>query len=538
MLDSWHGGYDRPGDVPASSGGGGGEHPCKLTKRQYDELEFRRHKDGRPMTPYLDGRIVLRLQRGGDQTAEEALLEQAPLFWNGLRSSIGAEKAHRFVPQTWGMRGYFILLVIAVDEDLLKAWLPHDGMKLVRRLERGDARDLKEKIPPEVADAIHLATFPDGPKAVQEILDHLEALSDPNTTIDPNTGKVVPRSEARMPMLGSRARHIELPSDVRAGSEKRRHAAVVALSEVVHGSMSVSDRRHLQIMGVTLIADKAVVSLAPTEVALSAPLRQALGGFTIGEPIVVDRETVDALQSRFDAALHRQDIGNSALRRASTLRPATYRAAVRSGLGIHGMTVIILALVWFFGPWALGTMLPVAGLAAMINLGLLPPLLRWGPDVVEGVRHAVPRIGSAAATMVPAGLIPAKAPPPFDPWSVLARLAPRETDRIREAKARCDRLVAFAAGRMLSREAMDAINSVQIHMPEMISNAAALADEARPQERAAVVARALDVMDAVAAAADDARDELLSEARDRFSTSAGFLETRTNLSLSITEQRT
>lgn len=536
MLDSWHGGYDRPGDVPASSGGAGGEHPRKLTKSQYDEMQARRHKDGRPMNPYLDGRIVLRLQCRNGLTPEETLLDTAPAFWTDLRTSIGSEKAHRFRPQSWGSRGYFVLLVIAVDEDLLRTWLPHNGMKLVRRLERGDARDLNEEIPQEVADAIHLATFPDGPKAVQEILDHLEGLDDPNPTIDPNTGEIVKRDDPRVPMLGSRARHIELPSDSGASRGRRRYAAVVALSEIIHGSMSRSDRRQVRITGVTLTGGRAVVSLAPTEVALSAPLRQALGRFTISEPASIDRNATESLQHRFDMALQQQDIGNSALTKASTLRPATYRAAVRSGLGIHGMTVIILALVWFFGPWAFGTMLPIAGLAAMINLGLLPPLLRWGPDVVDGVRHALPRIGSAATAIVPAGLIPAKAPPPFDPWAVLTRLAPHENDRISKARTKCDRLVAFADGRMLSREAVDAVNSVQIHLPEMISNAAVLADEARPQERIAVIARALDVMDAVAAAADEARDELLSDARDRFSTSAGFLETRTNRSLSITEQ--
>jgi hypothetical protein len=537
MLDSWHGGYDRPGDVPAHSGGGGGERPRKLTKIQYDELQKRRHKDGRPMTPYLDGRIVLRLQCRDGRSALETLLETAPVFWDDLRSSIGSERAHRFKPQSWGTRGYFVLVVIAVDEDLLRTWLPHDRTQLVRRLERGDARDLNEQIPSDVADAIHLATFPDGPRAVQELLDHLEKLDDDGDKVDPVTGMTVRDVDARVPALGGRARHLAMPLAAHPSPNRKRFAAAVALAEVVHGSMSASDRAQVRITGVTLTGTNAIVSIAPTEVMLSRPLREALSRHATIEPARIDVDMAQSLHDRFDMALRQQDIGNSALSKASTLRPATYRAAVRSGLGIHGVTVILLGLVWFFGPWALGTILPVAGLAAIINLGLLPPLLRWGPTALEGARDAVPRIGSAAMGLVPAGMIPTRRPDPIDPWALLERLAPRETDRIEAARAKCDRLLAFADGRMPSQETIDAINSVQIHLPEMVGNAVALAAEARPDERAAVVARALAVMDGVAAAADDARDGLLADARDRFSTTAGFLEARTSTNLTIRDQR-
>lgn len=531
-MDSWHGGYERPGDVPASLGGG---HHRKLTKEEFDERRRREAARLGSEQKYLEGRYVLRLLRRKDEVALDALTNGAPTFWSSVRCVMGSEDAYRFKPLSWGSRGDLVLVVVGADDAYARQWMGRDRTQSLRRAEHGDLRDLGTAIPDDVAAAIHLAIFPDGPRAVQEILDHLHSLDGEREGVNPHTG--IAKSTPKRKTLGSRPRHVAIPTTHDASPNKRRFAAAVELARIVSDVTTDSDRRHLRIVGVTLAGTQTVVSLSDSPVALSGPLRSRLHPYVVDAPSDIDDEIAGSLHHRFEQVLDDLRPKTVAIRKGTILRPATYRQAVWSGLNIHGVTVILLGLALLLGPWTLASVLSAGMVALAINLGLLPPLLRWGPQAIAGMRDTIPKIGPSTRALPPQRSETRSLAPPEGHWSTLLRLAPQERERIEEARGRCERFVTFAEGRMLDHDATDAVNSVRIHLPEMIANAAALANEARPRERTDVIARTLSVMDAVASAADDARDGLLADVRDRFSTTAGFLEARTRTNLSLPEHR-
>lgn len=203
---------------------------------------------------FVDDHCVLdfRMRKGED--ARTTLVRCLPAYWSDIRTELGGPRAHEIKPIGYTTENGRLLVACRCPQETLRRILTTQISDVTRRMRRMETWNLDETIAADVLDAVHLATWPEGPAAIESIikaLDEMEAgktPSPPHPHLDARTGKPVeepsshPKDDRRVVVFVSglkgtdrerRMRGVQIAADLTA---RRMSKAGISLGVVLSGT--------------------------------------------------------------------------------------------------------------------------------------------------------------------------------------------------------------------------------------------------------------------------------------------------------------
>lgn len=257
-------------------------------------------KGERDASDLLDDTAILMFRMLKGEDASAAQLRCLPAYWTRIRETLGGTRAHEIRPVGHRVDGCWLLVIARFPEETLRTVIDDEISDVTRRATRKDARDIEEPIDQEVLGAIHLATWPEGPAAIEAIIKALDEMDGDRTPAGPTAKKAIVPSSRRHPQTHHMVVMLE-----RGGKtdETRRRRAVEAAANIVAKEMSRARISLGVVLSGTSVRDGTVMVCLEC----SPEVREAIRGceaphvriVSLKDPTCVDETELEDLRIAF-----------------------------------------------------------------------------------------------------------------------------------------------------------------------------------------------------------------------------------------------
>jgi hypothetical protein len=517
-----------------------------------------------------------------EESVEAALMRCLPSFYATVRTTMGGPGTWEMKPLRYTAKNGRIHVLLRWPTEMVHQWHRNDFSNILRRASRTEARWIGDDIPQDVLDAVHLATWPDGPAAIDEILKHLNALEEDGA----ESPKPSSKQKARTHDLA-----IDIPRRKGVRDEDARPVAVAETAKRIHGVMrrrygadKVLDGSEAVLLGTRTMTKVTRVFVRCNEEARVAitvcmeggangmsgidaksivtsdlkELRTVFGRWYKGSAVLPQRanavtpETPAAVPAA-SATTPPKPVNDEIIlmkktpAKSTILHPSSYKRALGDGLTAQGVTALLMLFLYLTGLGAAANLSSILAGALLMNLMVIPVARRWGPPAVDRIRGRGPTpllaefekdrpmlAQSDTTQHVPGTVMYVPAPTasatPVDAWTTLATLVEDDdalTERLAAARRECERFDAIATENPTRSTTAEMSSTISRTIPSLSEDLTHVQRHGDDEDVRQAADEVVGIIETIAATARKERLAILGATRDRISTTGRFIETRT-----------
>ena len=516
------------------------------------------------------------------ETGEAALMRCLPSFYSEARTAVGGEKTWQMKPLRYTLGNGSIHVLIRWPTEIVHEWRAKSSSGILRKARTSDYRSVSDDIPQDVLDAVHLATWPDGPAAIDEILKHLNALED--------DGAESPKPPSE-PKTGTHDLAIDIPRKKGVRDESTRHVAVAETAKRIHAVMRrrYGEDKALDGSEAVLLGTRAMTSGTrifvrcdeEAHVAITAcmdgdakkmsridaksmdtsdlkELRTVFGRWYKGSAVLPPR--ANAVAPETPAAVPAASANTppqpvnceivlmkNAPAKSTILRPSSYKRALGDGLTAQGMCALLMLFLYLTGLGAAANLSSILAGALLTNLILVPVVRRWGAPAVDRIRGRgqtpllaeFEKDGSSSNGLVEAQRVPMSvkyvpaataSAAPIDAWTTLVTLVEDDdalTERLAAARRECERFDAIATENPTRSTTAEMSSTISRTIPSLSEDLTHVRRHGDDEDVLQAAEEVVGIIETIAATARKERLAILGATRDRISTTGRCIESRT-----------
>lgn len=504
-------------------------------------LEEAKKKALRSERAYAQDRHVLRFTMRKAEGVEDTLMRCLPSFWSTLRARFDGGTADAFRPLSYRRDGQTVVVLASGPDPVMGRLRNESFVDVARQAYDDEMRGFEDVIPQAVLNAVHQATWPDGPAAIDAILAELEKMSQDTgsarkvkstavTTISLQKGVASGEKHEKRRIV------LVVPRDGTLKGNRQRFSATRAAAKVIReGLTSGTVHAGIELLGVRDSDDGVHVAVSCGE-ADARTIRQSgthgLKVLALKDPTAVDANELSSLRNVFEGVLASGADAVPAVR-STFLRPSSYGRALVHGMTIHGFSVLIMIGLWLVGMVSIGSSTTFLAGMGVMNMGIIPVFRRWALPAAELTRtlasDAASRLGSSASAVLPTAKTTQderRRRALDDAWAELTTLVGRHAAAVAEARTACERFAALASTHGVTQHAAETAATIERMVPQLAEDLGHIAVHADRAERDAAVLRVVDALKSITVTADTARNSLLQGPRDRLATTISFIEAK------------